>query len=270
MKTILTAESDSFGTSLKKIWSYRALISAFAIRDLKVKYAQTRLGLAWSFLQPLVGVFIYTFFFEFMLNISINELPFSVYVLSGLMGWNFFTNAFTQGSSSLQESSGLIRKVYFPKSVLPLSKVLVATLELVFSAVILVPLMMYYQVPLSANILMFPFIWLYNAICALALVYWLNVLSTKTRDLNHLMPVIVYFGIWFTPVFFSVDNLPENFRWLLDYNPMANVVHLWRWMLFSYGELRLVYLLNASVMVVVCGLGMYFYSRLESRFSDYI
>jgi lipopolysaccharide transport system permease protein len=268
-KTLITNKPDSFRVFFKKVWDYRALIKVFAVRDLKVKYAQTSLGIAWSLLQPLTALVIYTFFFEYLLEMESGEFPYTLHVLSGLLGWNFFTYTVTAGSQSIQESSSLIKKIYFPKAILPLSKVFVAGAEMVIGSLLLIPLMLYFGISVQASIIVLPFIWVYNALCALALVFWLGSFATKKRDLYHLVPFLVYFGIWITPVFFSEDLLPAKVAFIADYNPMANVLSLWRWALFGSGSLSTTYLFNFLVVSGICLSGMYFFNRRESSFSDY-
>lgn len=267
---IINAKPDSFKEYFQKLLQYRFLILAFARRDLKVKYAQTFLGVAWSILQPLTGVVIFTFFFSYILGWTSGDLPYSIYVLSGLLAWNFFSYIVNAGSTSVQESSHLITKIYFPKSILPLSKVLVAMVDLALSFLLLLPLMFYFGEYITWRIVFLPFVLLFNVLCALSFVFWLSAFAYKKRDLFHLMPFILYFGIWLTPVFFDYSILPENLRFLMDYNPMANVVSLWRWMLFDYSPFQWIWLMNFGVMLAVCLLGMYIYNRRENAFADYV
>jgi lipopolysaccharide transport system permease protein len=269
-RTVISSRPDSFKDYFINLWKFRSLIWIFAKRDLKVKYAQTIIGLGWTIIQPLTLLVIFTLFFGYLLKWKAEGLPYSVYILSGLLGWNFFSYVVTSGASSLQESSHLIRKVYFPKSVLPLSKVLVALVELLFSLLLLVPLLLYYQIPISVNVLLLPAVVFYNAICALVLVFWVAAFGYQRRDLFHLLPFVVYFGIWLTPIFFTTELLPESVGWLLYFNPMAHVVGLWRWSFLSFGSLSLAYLFGFLFMTFLCVLGMYFFSRQESKLSDHL
>lgn len=267
---IINVNPDSFVEYFRKLIQYRFLILAFAKRDLKVKYAQTFLGVAWSILQPLTGVVIFTFFFSYILGWTSGDLPYSIYVLSGLLGWNFFSYIVNAGSTSVQESSHLIKKIYFPKSILPLSKVVVASVELALSFLLLIPLMLYFGEMITWRIVFLPFVLLFNVLCALTFVFWLSAFAYKKRDLFHLMPFVLYFGIWLTPVFFDYSILPENLRFLMDYNPMANVVSLWRWMLFDYSSFQWIWVMNFGIILTACLLGMYIYNRRESAFADYV
>ena len=267
---IMTSKPDGFITYFQKIWKFRALIWVFAKRDLKVKYAQTAIGLGWTLLQPLTALVIFTFFFGYLLHWKSGELPFPIYVLSGLLGWNFFNYVVSAGSMSMQESSHLIKKIYFPKSILPFSKVVLGLVDLVLAMLILIPLMVYYKTGFNWQIIFFPLVLLFNLICALTLVFWVASLAYKKRDLFHLLPYILYFGIWFTPVFFTESFLPENLRFLIYFNPMANVVQMWRWVLFGIGSFNFVWLLNFFLLFIICMFGMYYYNKKESEFADYV
>jgi lipopolysaccharide transport system permease protein len=267
--TVYSNEPDSFLVFLKKIVRFRSLIWVFAIRDLKVKYAQTIIGVGWTIIQPLTALTIFTFFFGYVLNLKSGNLPFVLYILSGLLGWNFFSYIVSAGSNSVQESSHIIKKIYFPKSVLPFSKVLVALVELLLTLTLLIPLMFYFGQGISWRIIFLPLVLIFNALCGLTLVFWVASFAYKKRDLFHLLPFIVYFGIWFTPVFFTGTFLPPKIQFLMDFNPMANVVNLWRWMLFGVGSFQLIWLLNFGIVLILCLFGMYYYNRKESAFSDF-
>jgi lipopolysaccharide transport system permease protein len=266
--TTYTNRPDSVAEYLSKLYRYRSLIWVFAMRDLRVKYSQTFIGIGWSLLQPLTALVIFTYLFGHVLNWTAGELPYSLYVLSGLLGWNFFSYIVSAGSGSVQESSGLIRKIYFPKSILPLSKALVALVELGLSLLLLIPLMVYFGHGLSWRILALPLVILFNGLCGLTLVFWVAAFAYRKRDLFHLLPFVVYFGIWMTPVFFVAHMLPAKVSALLNLNPMASVVNLWRWMLFG-GSFSMIWTVSFATMLFVCLSGMFYFHRREGEFSDY-
>lgn len=266
---VMTADSDSFAEFFAKIWKYRTLIFVFAKRDLKVKYSQTAIGLGWTLLQPLTALFIFTFFFGVLLNWKTDGIEYPVYVLSGLLGWNFFSYTVSAGTTGVQESAHLIKKIYFPKSVIPLSKMMLGLVELAFSLMILIPLLLYYGQSLSWKIIFLPLVLVFNAMCALALVFWISALAYKKRDLFHLIPFLLYFGIWFSPVFFSNDILPDKYSFALDINPMANVIQAWRWSLFNFGEFKWIWVVNFMMIFILLMLGMFVYNRRERELADY-
>ncbi len=269
MKRIITSEPDSLIQYLKKIWEYRSLVMVFARRDLKVKYAQTLLGLGWTIIQPLTGLFIFTFFFGYILNLNAQSLPFPLYVLSGLLGWNYFSYIVFQGIGGVQESGHFIRKVYFPKSLLPLSKVLVGLVELSVSFLLLIPLLMWYGEGLSWRIIFIPVLLLFNTLIALFVVFLVTSFSYRLRDLYHLVPFVMYFGIWITPVFFTIDVLPEQLHFLWFLNPMASVVEGWRWCLFSDWAFNIRFLPALLCIIPAFLFSVVLYSKAESKFSDF-
>lgn len=267
---IMTSEPDSLVNYFSKIWKYRNLIWVFAKRDLQVKYSQTVIGLGWTLLQPLTALIIYTFFFGFLLNWKTEGIPYPVYVLSGLLGWNFFSYIVNAGTFGLQESSHLIKKIYFPKSVIPLSKMVIALVELGISLLLLILLMFYFGQEISWKIIFLPLVLFYNIICALCLVFLISIFAYKKRDLLHLIPFLLYFGIWFSPVFFSNDILPSRYAFALDLNPMANVIQAWRYSLFGFGEFKWIWGMNFLVILGLLLGGMYVYNRKESELADYV
>lgn len=268
--TVYSSRAETLGFFFRQIWKYRNLILVFAQRDLKVKYAQTFIGLGWTVLQPLTALFIYTFFFGFLLNWKTDGIDYPVYVLSGLLGWNYFSYIVNSGAFGIQESAHLIKKIYFPKSIIPLSKTLTALVELGISLLLLVLLLIYFGQSLSWKIIFLPLVLLYNTVCGLCLVFWISVLATKKRDVLHLVPFLMYFGIWFSPVFFGSDLLPEQYKFVLDFNPMANVVELWRWSLFDFGAFKWIWVINFFIVMLFFMSGLYFYNRKESKLTDYL
>lgn len=268
--TVYSAEPEKFGYFFQQIWKYRNLIWVFTQRDLKVKYAQTVIGLGWTIIQPLTALLIYSFFFGYLLNWKTNGIDFPIYVLSGLLGWNFFSYVVNAGTFGLQESAHLIKKIYFPKSLIPLSKALFALIELGVSFVLLVILILVFGQEISWKLVFLPFVLLFNVICALCMVFWISLFAYKKRDILHLVPFLMYFGIWFSPVFFGSDLLPENYAFLLDLNPMANVIEFWRWSLFDFGTFKWIWLINFVFVLLLLLLGIYFYNRKESEVSDFV
>lgn len=269
VKTFITSKPDTLAIYLRKIWQYRALIFVFAKRDLRVKYAQTWLGLGWTIVQPLTGVLIFSFFFGYVLQWKAENLPYSVYVLSGLLGWNFFTYIVYQGMASVQESAHVIKKIYFPKAVLPLSKVVVGLVELSVSLLLLVPLLLWYGQALSWRVVFVPVVLVFNVLIALFVVFLTASLSYRIRDLSHLVPFLMYFGIWVTPVFFTKTVLPKPLDVIWFFNPMAAVVEAWRWCMFANWPFDWHFAPALGSIVVLFAFSFYLYTRAESKFSDF-
>ena len=268
--TTFTNRPDSIGEYLREVYRHRSLIWVFASRDLKVKYSQTVLGVGWSLVQPLTALLIFTFLFGYVLKWTAGELPYSLYVLSGLLGWNFFSYIVNAGMSSVQESSSIVRKIYFPKSILPLSKTVVALIELLLSFTIIIPLMIYFDYGLSWRLILLPVVIMFNAVCGLTLVFWVSAFGHRKRDVFHLLPFVVYFGIWLTPVFFVTEMLPIEVSSMLMFNPMSSVVDFWRWILFGFGSFKAIWAVTLFTVTLVCLGGMYFFHQKEGEFSDFV
>ena len=232
-KTIISAEPDSLGVYLKKIWQHRSLIVTLAKRDLKIKYAQTILGLAWTVVQPLVAVAVYTLFFSALLNFE-TEYPYILFVLSGVLLWGLFNYIFIQGSNSLLSNQDLIQKLYFPKMILPLSKVLVAFTEFAVISILFIALMLVLQTGhMSLRLLWIPLVLFLIVLFSLGIALALGAATIKNRDLNHIIPFLINFGIWLTPVFYPVNILPEKYIHFLYLNPMAALIQIFRWCVFD-------------------------------------
>lgn len=267
---IMSSAPDSLRDYIQKIWKFRNLIWVFAKRDLRVKYAQTVIGLGWTIIQPLTALIIYTFFFGFLLNWKTDGISYPIYVLSGLLVWNYFSYIANSGTFGLQESAHLIKKIYFPKSIIPLSKVVFSFIELLINLVLLIPLLLYFGQSISWKIIFIPFIFLFATNLALLFVFIISVMAYKKRDILHLVPFILHFGIWFSPVFFSSDLLPKKYQFIIDLNPIANVIQALRWSLFNFGEFKWIWGLNFGIISLLLIVSMYSYNRLESKFSDLI
>ena len=264
-----SSKPDSIWDALKKLWAFKSLIWVFAKRDLHVKYAQTVFGFGWSIAKPLIGLGIYVFFFGLVLNWNSNDIPYPIYLLTGLIGWNLFSYTVTSGISSVQESSDLIRKIYFPKSILPLSKTLVGVIEGLISFLLLVPLFVYYSISFSWHILLLPIVLFYTTLCGLFFVFVISSLAIKKRDLLQVVPFFLNMAIWLTPVFFSASIFPVKYQFLMTYNPIANMVELWRWIFFENIAFQSVWGINFVLMLFFALSSFYFFTRQEQKFSDY-
>jgi lipopolysaccharide transport system permease protein len=270
VETIIDARPVSLLGYIKSVWRYRLLILVFAKRDLKVKYAQTWLGFSWGIIQPLVSLLIFTFFFGYVLQWKAEGLPYSLYVLSGLLIWSFFTYVVYQGCSSMQESANLIKKIYFPKAILPLSKVVVGLVELGVGFMLIVPLLLLTQQPLSLRIVLLPFVVLFATLAGLSIVFLVASFAYRKRDLYIAVPFLMNFSMWITPVFFTPNTLPEPLRFIWFINPMAAVVEACRWCLFQNWSFSIAYLPSLLMLFPISVVAIWYYAKKEELFSDYI
>ena len=265
-KTIISSNPDTLKQYLTKIWKNRSLIITLAKRDIKVKYAQTIIGLGWTILQPLVAVVVYTLFFSILLNFS-TETPYLLFVLSGILIWGMFNYIFSQGSASLIQNQDLIKKMYFPKIILPISKVLVALSEFVVVLILFIALFIFFKINFSFKILLTPFVFLFLILFSLGTAFILCAATIKNRDLNHIVPFLINFGIWFTPVFYPVSILPDQYKNFLYLNPMASILQLFRWCLFGDALNSFVFV-GLTISITIFIIGFFYFKKTEEAIVD--
>lgn len=266
MRTVISPENDSLGQYLYKVWQQRSFILVLAKRDLKVKYAQTFIGVGWSIVQPLTAVVVFTAFFGILLDMD-TEYPYPLYVLSGIACWNLFNFIFSHGSNSLINNQDLIRKLAFPKMLLPISKVLVALVEFVVVLALMIPLFLWFQMSVSLNILMLPVVVLFIMLFSLGVSLILAAATLRNRDLHHIIPFLVNFGIWLTPVFYPISLIPEEYAEWIYLNPMASLITMFRWTLFG-GDCSSFVLIGLVISVIFLLLGVGYFRHVEDRISD--
>ncbi len=258
------SKSEQFSSYIKKLYNYRQLIFAFARRDLKSKYAQTRLGLVWVFIKPILSVLLYVFFFEFVLNSNLSGVPYSIYVFSGLIAWNLFSQLIILSLNAIQESAQIIKKIYFPKSILALSKALVLLIDSFIVLILLFSLSIYLGILPSWNLLFLPFAILNVIFISLTFVFLLSAISIKHKDIFVGIPFILQTLMWFSNVFIDVSSFPEFIQAYIANNPLSLMVSFMRWCLIGYGEL------NPSWVILFFSslFTLYFSLRLYAKVED--
>lgn len=266
MKTIISSEKDSLKVYLQKIWLHKSLILTLAKRDLKVKYAQTSLGLAWTVVQPLTAVFIYTLFFSVLLDFE-TAYPYVLFVLSGILLWGLFNYIFSQGSNSLIPNQDLIKKLYFPKIILPLSKVLVGLVEFFVIFILFLILLIVFNINLTWKIILIPFPIFVLVLFSTGTALLLSAATVKNRDLNHIVPFLINFGIWLTPVFYPVTVIPERYGGLLYLNPMSSIIQFFRWCVFDEPINKFI-TLGFGVGFLTFILGFFYFKSIEDEMVD--
>lgn len=263
---------NSDHTTVREYWKqfrkYKSLVWIFAWQEIKAQYAQTFIGVFWVVLRPLIILSIFTFLFSYLLKIRTSS-PYYLFAFTGLIAWNFFSQIVSLASSAIVQKQELIRKMYFPKLILPLSKILVASVETLVSLVMLFALMIYVRYPVSAGLLMLPLFIFLNICCGLMVAVWLNVLNIKYRDLNQIVIPIIGIGIWFTPVFFPVTIIPAKYHFLLYFNPMAGVIAGYRYALLGEPFPEFNYWISFFVVMVLTMVALRYLIYCEDEITDY-
>lgn len=270
IKTIEAANKGWKKLNFVKIWQYRYLLKSFTLRDIKVQYAQTKLGILWSFAQAVTAGLVIFFFFGWLFRIVIPEgIPYIVFAYPGIMGWYYFSFILSQAGTSLQQSQHIIKKVYFPKLILPLSKTLVGLVEFCIWFIFYIVILLYYQHPISYKVIFLPFGAILNAVAGLSLAVWLSALTIRYRDFYHIIPYLAGFGIFITPVFFPVAMLPGNISFIVYFNPMAGVIAFIRWCLLDTA-LDVRYLYGIIPMILLFISGLFYFRRVENMMADVV
>lgn len=257
------------GEYLREVWTSRNLVFAFAKRDLKIQYAQTYLGILWSLVQPLTGLLIFNFFFQRVIPLHLN-VPYAVFAFTGIMGWFYFTALVGQAGTSLMANQQLIKKIQFPRLVLPFSKALVGLVEFGISLALLLLMMALTGTDFSAKIIFLPVVVGANILTGLAVGIWLSALTIRFRDLHHLIPYLIGFGIWLTPVFYPTSMVPQNFSWIYYLHPAANVIALYRWMFIGMPVNWMQVLCSFGLTLILFFTGLWFFIRNEKFVADYL
>ena len=256
---------------LGDLWRYRELLYFLTWRDIKVRYKQTALGVAWALLQPLLTTVLFTLIFGYFLELPSGGVPYPVFTLTALLPWQLFAYALNQSSTGLIADKNLITKIYFPRLVIPISSVLSALLDFAIGLIFLLVMMLVYRVPLTWQVLALPGLVAYAVLAALSVGLWLSALNVQYRDVRYTLPFLTQFWMYATPIAYSAAIIPEGWRWLACLNPMTGVVEGFRWALLGIPS-PLGGLLWISVVVVIVLLvsGLYYFKRMEERFADVI
>lgn len=269
--TIVQPRKAFWDLELGSLWEYRELLYFLVWRDIKVKYKQTALGVAWAVLQPLMATLIFSIFFGRLARIPSDGVPYPVFVYTALVPWQFFTNALTESSNSLVASQNLIKKVYFPRLVIPLGSVLAGLVDFCFAFLVLIGMLFYYGITPTASILLFP-VFLLLAVCtALAGGLWLSALNVQFRDVRYIIPFLTQFWLFATPVVYPSSLVPARWRVWFGLNPMAGVVDGFRYALLGRAAKPgpMIWVSAGAVAVLLLG-GLLYFRKMESTFADVV
>jgi len=260
------------GLRLKELWEYRDLLYFLVWRDIKVRYKQTALGALWAILQPVLATAIFSIFFGGLAKVPSDGIPYPVFVYVAVVPWQLFAFCMSESATSLVTNQNLVKRVYFPRLVIPLSTVLAGLVDFgVAFLVLLIMLLKYRIVPSLTGIALLPVMLFFTIAAALSIGLWLSALNVQFRDVRYTLPFITQIWLFATPVVYSSSLVPEKWRALYGLNPMAGVVEGFRWALLgsAKGVGGQVWVSAGMVIVLLAG-GLIYFRRLESTFADTI
>jgi lipopolysaccharide transport system permease protein len=257
---------------LKELVRYRELFYFLAWRDILVRYKQTAIGVAWSVVRPFLTMAVFSVVFGRLARLPSEGVPYPILVFSAMLPWQYFSNAMQESSNSLITESRLISKVYFPRLIVPTSSVIVSAVDFLISLVLLGLLMMWYGFSPSLNMALMPFFFGLATVAALGVGYWLSALNVKYRDFRYIVPFLVQFGLYVSPVGFSSSVVPHRWRLVYSLNPMVGVIDGFRWCV--QGPCSPMYLPGLAMSVLVSAFlfwsGVKFFRRTERFFADFV
>lgn len=259
---------------LAEIAEYRDLLGVLAYRDYRVRYAQTYLGFAWALLQPLAMLVVFVLVFARAAGVDTSPIPYPLFAMAGMAAWNYFAFVMGQSGNSIISAQGMIQKVYFPRLIIPLSKAIVGLVDFAISFLLILALMVWYEYPPSPMLWTLPFFLLMTLVSALGTGIWMSALTIRYRDLQHVVPFIVQFGLFLTPAAYPaalvVSKLPVWGVVLYYMNPMAGVVEGFRWSLLG-GPPPVQYAwISFLMMGIILILGLIWFRKTERTMADIV
>ena len=268
--TVISPDKGLFDLDLRELWAYRELFLVLVSRDIKVRYKQTVLGIAWAVIQPVTTMIIFSMIFGKFAKIPSDGFPYPVFVYAALLPWGLFSTAVSTAGNSMVGSSHLVSKVYFPRVLIPVSSVGASLVDFLISTVILLLLMLIFSISFSFKLLLLPFLLLILIATALGMGIFLSALTVSYRDFRYVIPFMIQIWMYVTPVIYPLSMIPEKWRWLSYLNPMTGVIEGFRAIFLGTGMNFVALFFSIVFAGVMLILSVIYFKRVEKRFADVI
>ena len=259
------------GSGLGELWRYRELLYFMVWRDLKVRYKQTLLGLAWAVIQPLMTTLIFFLLFGKLAKMPSEGFPYPLFTYLGMMAWTYFAGSMTYASNSLVNNSALISKVYFPRLILPISGVFSLLPDFIIASAVGIGMMFYFNITPTWSILLWPVLTIPMILVVLGISLILSALNVRYRDIKYVIPFLIQSWLFMTPVIYPTSIIPERFRFLILLNPMTGIIDAFRATALPGKELEIIPLgISLGIGLLVFFIGLTIFNRAEREFADII
>ncbi len=268
--TYLRPSRSWLALDLGELWTYRELIYFMTWRDIKVRYKQTALGVAWAVIQPLLTVLVFTIVFERLLKVSSGGIPYPIFAYSAILPWQLFQGALQRASMSVVTNANLLSKVYFPRLIIPVSAVLASVVDFAIQFLVLLGMMIAFKVTPTWSILWLPLLMALALLTALAVGLWLSALNVQYRDISHMIPVLIQIWMYASPVAYPIENFGAKWRPLVGLNPMAGVIQGFRWALLGTNPPDILFLISIAMVLLLFVSGLIYFKHMERTFADTI
>lgn len=252
-----------------KLYQSRQLLANWTLREFRIRYSQAALGIAWSILQPTAMMVITTIVFSTLLRLPTHDVPYPLYVYSGILAWNFFAGGLSTSFSTVADNMALVSKVAFPREVLPLSSILVSLIDFVIASSVFVLLLAYYQIQLGWMVLLVPVVVLVQMALITGISLLVATVHVRYRDIRFIVPLVLQILFFATPIFYSTESIPKAYQKFFLLNPIANIIEAYRGIIFFNklpSEAAMAY--TIAIALVVLALGYGFFKRNEGKFAD--
>ena len=254
---------------LNELWDYRELTYFFIWRDIKIRYKQTVLGIFWAILQPLFTMVIFSLFFGKLAQVPSDGIPYPIFSYSALVPWTFFANGLLQSSNSLVNNANMVKKIFFPRLIMPISSVLGGIVDFVLAFIVLLLMMLYFRIYPTANIAWLLLFLLLALVTSMGTGFWFAAMNAQFRDIRYIVPFLIQAWMFLTPIAYPSSLIPEPWRTIYGINPMAGVVEGFRWALLgTENEPGLMTLVSGVVAIVLLISGAFYFRRMEKTFAD--
>ncbi len=269
-RIVVDASKSKFNLNLKELVHYSDLFYTLAYRDLRVRYAQTFLGLLWAFLQPAATLLIFILIFGKAIKVNTGNIPYPLYALSGMTAWAYFSFVLSQSGQSIIGAQEMVKKIYFPRLIIPLSKAMAGFVDFFIAVLFMIVLMIFYGFIPSSQIIWFPVFFILNILASLGVGIWLSALTIRYRDFIHVIPFMVQFGLYATPIGYPATLIPTKYQFLYHLNPMAGVVEGFRYSLLGSGSLNNYSYLSFAMIILLFVSGVLYFKKVESVMADLV
>ena len=268
---VIEPSRSRFDLKLKSVWDYRELLYFLAWRDLKARYSQTVVGLAWAVLQPLFMMLVFTVIFSNIARLPSDGIPYPLFAYAALVPWTYFSKSLDRSGFSIVTESNLIRKIYFPRLIIPLSATLGGLIDFGIAFLLMVAMMVWFGVLPTWKLVVVPFYLLLTILASLAASLWLSALFVKYRDIGALMPLLIQVWMFASPIVYPSSAIPQEWQGLYNINPMVGVINGFRWALVGTPAPDPALLaLNVLTIAVFLLFGMAYFNRMANTFADVI
>lgn len=260
-----------FDLDLGAVWRYRELLAVLVMRDLQVLYKQALLGAGWAILQPVFAVIIFSIIFGYIVKMPSEGVPYPLFAFAGVLPWTYFAEAVRRSGTGLVTDAELVRKVYFPRLIMPLANVISPLVDFCIAFVVLLVVMAFYGIEPSWKMLVIPPLMVVAALLALSIGLWLGPINVRFRDIKHTLPFMIQIWMYASPIVYPLSIVPQEWQALYALNPMVGVIEGFRWAVFDRGEPNFTALaMSGAIIVLLLAGGLIFFRRMERTFADVI